>query len=160
MDIIVLGLLLCLAVVFYQDLKFRRIHVVLPALLFIFSMVLFTRKPEMNSTVFIINMLFFLLIIIILVVYMSLKNKKFINPFSNYFGLGDFLFFLSVTPLFLTYNFILFFILTMVFSIILQMLFQKRMKEKTIPLAGFSALLLMLLVLKDFLLNYSKITVL
>jgi hypothetical protein len=34
------------------------------------------------------------------------------------------------------------------------------MKEKTIPLAGFSALLLMLLVLKDFLLDYSKITVL
>jgi hypothetical protein len=91
---------------------------------------------------------------------MSLKNKKFINPFTNYFGLGDFLFFLSVTPLFLTYNFILFFILTFVFSIILQILFQKRMKEKTIPLAGFSALLLMLLVLKDFLLDYSKITVL
>ena len=160
MDFIVLGLLLSLVVVFFQDLKFRRIHVVLPVLIFIFSVVLFKRKSEINSTVYIINMLFFLLIIVILVVYMSLKNKKFINPFTNYFGLGDFLFFLAVTPLFLTYNFIIFFILTMVFSIVLQMLFQKRMKEKTIPLAGFSALLLVLLVLKDFLLNYTKITVL
>lgn len=114
----------------------------------------------MKYPVYITNMGFFLLIIIILVVYMSLKNKKFLNPFAHYFGLGDLLFFIGVTPLFLTYKYILFFILSMVFSIILYLGFQKTMKEKTIPLAGFSALLLLMIVLKDLLLNYSKMTVL
>jgi len=91
---------------------------------------------------------------------MSLRNRKLLNPFSNYFGLGDLLFFLSVTPLFLTYNFILFFICAMVFSIMLQLAFQRKMNEKTIPLAGFSALLLLLLLVKDLLLAYPKMTIL
>ncbi|MCF6133366.1 hypothetical protein [Flavobacterium wongokense] len=160
MDFIVLGLLLCLIVVLFQDLKFRRIHIILPALIFVFSVVLFNRNPGINYTIYVANMIFFLLIITILTLYMSLKNKKFLNPFANYFGLGDLLFFIGITPLFLTYNFILFFILSMIFSIGLQLAFQKKMKEKTIPLAGFSALLLLLFMLKDVLLSYPKMTVL
>ncbi len=111
------------------------------------------------SSIYITNMLFFIVIIAVLVLYMSLKNRKLLNPFSHYFGLGDLLFFISITPLFLNFNYILFFILSMIFSIVLYLLFQKGMKEKTIPLAGFSALLLLLFLLKDFLLNYTKMTI-
>ncbi len=154
------GLLLSLVVLLFQDLKFRKIHIALPILVFLFSVILFNGRTEMRYTVYILNIAFFLLIIGILVLYMSLKNKKLLNPFVHYFGLGDLLFFISITPLFLPYNFILFFILAMIFSIILQFVFRKVMTDKTIPLAGFSALLLMLFIVKDLLLTYTKITVL
>lgn len=159
MDWIVSGLLMCLAGVLFQDLKYRKIHIVLPLLLFVFSIVLFN-KTGMKYTVYVINLSFFLMIIGILVLYMSIKNKKLLNPFAHYFGLGDLLFFIGITPLFLPFNFILFFILAMIFSIALQFVFKKVMTDNTIPLAGFSALLLMLFILKDLLLTYTKITVL
>jgi hypothetical protein len=160
LDFIVLGLLLSLGAVVFQDLKFRRIHIILPLLTFIFSLLLSSRKIGFSSAVYFTNMMFFLIIVGILVLYMSLKNKKLLNPFANYFGLGDLLFFLAVTPLFLTNNFVVFFIFSMLFSIMMQLMFKKMMKETTIPLAGFSALLLILFIFKDFLLPYTKITVL
>lgn len=156
----VLGLVLCLVLVVFQDLNYRKIHVVLPVLLFLFSIVLFNRKLELKSTIYIYNILFFVLIIGVLVLYMSVKNKRLLNPFKHYFGLGDLLFFLGVTPLFLTYNFVLFFILSMVFSLLLQLMIQKKKEDKTIPLAGYSALLLLLFIGKDLLLHYNKITIL
>jgi peptidoglycan/LPS O-acetylase OafA/YrhL len=157
---VVLGLVFSLVVVVIQDLNYRKIHVVLPVLVFLFSIVLFNRKLELKSAIYITNIVFFLLIIGVLVLYMSVKNKKLLNPFDHYFGLGDLLFFLGITPLFLTYNFVLFFILSMVFSIVLQLMIQNKKEDKTIPLAGYSALLLLLFIGKDLLLHYNKITIL
>ncbi len=91
---------------------------------------------------------------------MSVKNKKIINPFQTYFGMGDFLFYIAVAPLFITYNFILYFILSMLFSIIMFLLLRKKMKEETIPLAGFASLLLLALIASDMFLEFYKITVL
>lgn len=91
---------------------------------------------------------------------MSVKNKKIINPFQTYFGIGDFLFYIAVAPLFLTFNFILYFILSMLFSIIMFLLLRKKMKEETIPLAGFASLLLLALIASDMFLDFYKITVL
>lgn len=160
MDFIVVGLLFSLFAVLIQDLKFRRIHVFLPILIFILSILVFNRKGDLDAKIYLSNAVFFIIILGVLIVYMSLKNKKIINPFANYFGLGDLLFFLAVTPLFLTYNYILFFIISMIFSIVMQLLFKKIMKDNTVPLAGFSALLLSLIVIKDLLFSFNKITVL
>lgn len=108
--------------------------------------------------IYLMNALFFIIVLAFLIVYMSLKNKKIINPFANYFGLGDLLFYIAVTPLFVTYNYIVYFILSMVFAIVLQLSFKKMMKYDTIPLAGFSALLLLLIMVKDLLFSFNKIT--
>ena len=160
MDFVVTGLLFCLFVVLIQDLKFRKIHIGLPILIFSLSILVFNRKGNLDYKIYLSNAMFFIIILGILIVYMSLKNKKIINPFTNYFGLGDLLFFIAVTPLFLTYNYILFFIISMIFSIVLQLLFKKVMKDNTVPLAGFSALLLLLILIKDLLFSFNKITVL
>lgn len=99
-----------------------------------------------------------MLTLLIMIFYMSLKNKSFLNPFTNYFGIGDLLFFISITPLFVTYNYVLYFIFSMIFSVAIQLLFVS--KIKTVPLAGFSALFLLLVVLKDLILNFNPITIL
>ncbi|PXY41155.1 hypothetical protein DMB65_09375 [Flavobacterium cheongpyeongense] len=91
---------------------------------------------------------------------MSLKTKKFLNPFENYFGLGDLLFYIAITPLFLLKNYILYFILSMLFAILMQLGLKKFIKEETVPLAGFSALFLFIILLKDNFIDFQKITLL
>ena len=104
------------------------------------------------------NTIFYIITLSVMTIYMSIKNRQFLNPFQNYFGLGDLLFYIAITPLFLLHKYILFFILSMIFAIGLQIALKKMLKHDTVPLAGFSALLLILVVLKDMMLNFQKIT--
>lgn len=147
-----------LLLVFFQDWKYRRIHVLLPVIIFLFSFYLTHLKliPIKNI---LFNTAFFIITLGVLVIYMSIKNKQFLNPFEHYFGLGDLLFYLAVTPLFILPNFILFFILSMLFALLLQFVFKKYIHENTVPLAGFSSLFLFIILVKDYLHFYQKLTV-
>lgn len=151
-------ILLSLVSLIFQDLKHRHIHVLLPVLLFVATVFLLTIESRFDYTVLFYNIAFFLLIFFFLIIYMSIKNKSFLNPFTHYFGLGDVLYFISISAVFILHNYILFFILSMLFSIVLQQLFKKRMKEDTVPLAGFSALLLLLFISWDLFLADSPFT--
>lgn len=139
---------------FFQDIKSREINVLFPIILFIAT----TISIPSSFSIKLYNMLFFIVTLIILVLYMSLKNKKFINPFQNYFGFGDVLFYLSIAPLFLLYNYIIFFIISLLFSILLQFIFHRNKKSSTIPLAGYSSLLLIFILINDLITNHTSIT--
>lgn len=91
---------------------------------------------------------------------MSLKSKRFLDPFTHYFGLGDLLFYLSITPLFVLRNFVAYFILSLIFSILMQFSVQKLMKEKTVPLAGFASLFLAVVIMADIFMSFQKFTLL
>lgn len=156
--VLIISILGILLFVFYQDVKYRQIHIVLPILIFLNSFYFLTKKNFENYQILLYNVIFVVLTISLLVIYMSIKNKSFLNPFTHYFGLGDLLFFISITPLFITYNYILYFIFSMVFSAVLQSFFSKVMKEKTVPLAGFCALFLILIITKDLIFSFGKIT--
>lgn len=91
---------------------------------------------------------------------MSIKKKKFDNPFNTYFGLGDFLYFISISPLFLSVNYLVFFIASLVFSMLIYVFFIRKKRKETIPLAGLSSLLLSLVVISDVLFGLKKITLL
>lgn len=160
MKIALISLLLCLLLVFFQDWKYRRIHVILPLAIFLcsFYVIYQGNLSQFKSIAF--NLAFLGLTLGILTIYMSLKNKRFLNPFQNYFGMGDLLFYVAIAPLFVIQNYILFFILSMIFAIGLQMGLKKIITEQTVPLAGFSALFLCIVILKDSLLLFQKITLL
>ncbi len=160
MRVAYIGLLLCLLAVFFQDWKYRRIHVGLPLAIFLFSLYVIQHENKILFKIIVYNLVFFLLTLSILILYMSLKTKKFLNPFQNYFGLGDLLFYVAIAPLFLLQNYILFFIFSMIFAIGLQLGLKKIIRENTVPLAGFSALLLFILIIKDMMLDFQKITLL
>jgi len=148
--------------VFFQDWKYRRIHIALPILIFIFSYWLEHNKHNNNialRTIF-LNSAFFLTTLGFLIIYMSIKHKKFLNPFQNYFGFGDLLFYISLTPMFILHNYILFFILSMIFAISMQVLFKKIIQENSVPLAGFSAIFLIIVIFLDSFLFIEKITLL
>ncbi|OWP85288.1 hypothetical protein BWK59_00700 [Flavobacterium davisii] len=87
-----------------------------------------------------------------MVLYMRIRHKNFANPLQAYFGLGDVLFFVSITPLFELKKYLVFLITSMLFAIILYFLFLKEKEIKSIPLAGFSSILLgFILIVKNFL---------
>ena len=153
-------LLLCLVIVFIQDWKFRKIHVVLPLVIFAISFFVIAIEKYDLLEIVLFNVGFFLITLSILTIYMSMKSKRFLNPFHHYFGLGDLLFYVAITPLFLLKNYILFFILSLLFAIILQFGLKKFIKEETVPLAGYSALFLFIVILKDTFFVFQKITLL
>lgn len=160
---IIAVLLICIVLfsIFLQDWKFRKIHILLPIILFTVSylgVILLDHKTKIKFVL--INIAFFLVIFLVLVLYMSNKNKKIINPFQNYFGLGDLLFYLSISPLFLLKNYIVFFIVSMLFSIVLELLILRKKSQKSIPLAGFSGLLLLLIICFESLFHSYKLTLL
>lgn len=160
MKVVYVILLFLLVVVFVQDWKFRKIHVVLPIVIFGVSFFLTPVKKFDLLKIVLFNTAFFLITLSILTVYMSLKSKKFLNPFQHYFGIGDLLLYTAITPLFTLKNYIFFFILSLMFSIILQFGLKKIIKEETIPLAGFSSLFLFIILLKDHFVLFHKITLL
>ncbi|NHN27998.1 hypothetical protein FIA58_020150 [Flavobacterium jejuense] len=135
----------------------RHIHVVLPIVVFSTAYFL-TNYLQSNLKVISVNVLFFCITIALLTLYMSLKNKGFLNPFQNYFGLGDLLFYIAITPLFLLYNYVLFFITSLLFSIVMQFVLLKWIKKDSVPLAGLSALLLLFVIAKDVVFSVQKIT--
>ena len=157
MSVFLILLCISLAIIFWQDFKIRHIHIVLPVLTFA-SAYFLTNYLQNNIKLIGINILFFSTTILVLTLYMSLKNKVFLNPFQNYFGLGDLLFYLAITPLFLLYNYVLFFIISLFFAIIMQFVLRKWIRKDSVPLAGLSALLLLFIVFKDILFSFQRIT--
>lgn len=156
--IIILTLLICLGLIVVQDVRYREIHIILPLIIFFISLLNLYQQHYLDYRIPLLNIGFFLLIFVVLVSYMSLKSRMFLNPFSNYFGLGDLLYFIAIAPLFIVYNYVMFFICSMLFSIVLYLLFKKWMRHSTIPLAGLSALLLMLFIIKDVLFDFQRFT--
>ena len=152
----IVGLVICLLLMVWQDWKYRRIHVLLPVLLF--GLMVFQTWEIFNYKTLAFNIVFFCLIFAFLVLYMSIKAKRFLNPFEHYFGLGDVMFYLAVTPFFMLREYAIYFIASMVFAIIMQTLFAKKTKEETVPLAGFSSLLLVMIIASDLLFNFPKLT--
>jgi len=71
-------------------------------------------------------------------VYFSIKNKGWVNPFQNMIGIGDLLFLVALVPFFTSRNYILFFVMGMIFSLILYGVIKSIYRiENTIPLAGY-----------------------
>lgn len=140
LTIILLAILLLIAI---QDFKYRAIHIVVVIGVFLASMaVLWTEKGNLINFETII---YTLVVFSLLWLYLSIKNKGFINPFIKYIGLGDFLFLLAITPLFSLFSFIVFFVTGICLAAVLSILLKKYIQKNTIPLAGILAVYLVII---------------
>ena len=137
---------ICLFILFLQDILYRHVHIVVLILLFGVSVAQqYLRFSNLIIKIVSYNMGLFLFTFLLLTLYMAYKNRGFINPFKNYFGLGDLFFYLTVSPLFMPDKFLFFFIISLLFAVLLHFCFRKISKHQTIPLAGYTALLLILI---------------
>lgn len=140
-------LIIGLILIAYQDLKFRKIHVALPVLIFMMAILKSIYSyGEVNKDMDLIYG-FIILNFFVIFIYLSIKEKRWVNPFKKHIGLGDFLFLLAIVPLFNLRPYIIFFIMGMVFSLVLYRIFRARSNYNNIPLAGYFSILLLVLIM-------------
>ena len=133
-----------LSTIVFQDLKHRAISWILIPLLLCFQTLLALSALTIEKTIFffLINLGFIVMQLICITAYFSFKNRKFINIVNNYLGIGDILFFLVLCLGFSPFNFILFYLCSLIITLLAFLLYQilSRSQDKEIPLAGAMAL--------------------
>lgn len=144
-----IALLILCAIAFYQDWKFRAISWMVFPLLLITTLALF-KIADIRLLTIGFNLFFLGTILLCLFIYISLQRKKLTNIFKSDLGIGDVLFLIAITPLFIDRNFVLFFITGMLLSGIVHLILYTKTQNAKIPLAGYLALYLIALKTADF----------
>jgi hypothetical protein len=133
----------------YQDIKTRTINIVYPLLFFCLCLSFHFFIQEQSNQLF-LNILFVLINLLGIILYYSLKEQKLTNPINTHLGLGDIIFFLSLTPFFEFKNFIKFFIGGLIFALIVFFIIKLFIQIRTVPLAGFMAIYLIIIIWLDY----------
>jgi hypothetical protein len=145
--------IISLIVLLWQDIRTRSIHWAALAVLFI---MLFIESIIMNRfqsavTILLKNSLFLLLQCSILVCYYLLRRKPLKSIINVSIGLGDILMFFILTVAFSLLNFVFFYMIALVFSIVAWSLAQVflRLRYKSVPLAGLTSACLLAVIVTD-----------
>lgn len=142
---IILKILLTLAfgAVFVQDMKARQVHWFLFPAIAILGGVLFydNTLKELFMMSVLLNVSFVLILLFIVFIYAHLKIKT--SPLKT-IGLGDVLLFVGLSLSFSSVSFIIIFVSSLVFSILLHVMVIRKSQFKTVPLAGYMSLFFML----------------
>lgn len=142
--------------VFYQDLKERKVTVFLMLGLLVLGGFLHSQSQllELFLLHVSINMAVIGCILLILFLYTKWIMKK---QLFEAFGLGDLLFFLIVAVSFPIPTFLVVFSSSLVFALIVFIALKPSLKEQTIPLAGFQALFVLLLMTCNLIFNFTDL---
>lgn len=133
-------LIVCLSLIAIQDFKHRAISwYILPIMFLAFLFKSFSLLSYHQVLKFaLINLSFIIIQLIILTAYMSIKNKKVTNIINTYLGIGDVLFFITLTVAFSPVSFIAFYILSLMITLLFYIFYKIIFKNAStqIPLAG------------------------
>ena len=131
-----------LGIIFYEDLRYRGVKwYYFPALLSL--MVWRFVESEANLVFIVVNVSFVMSQLTVVALYFFLRYGN-VKIFDRYIGWGDLLLWAVLIFAFSPLNFVLFFILSALFSLLCYYLFI-RGENKSIPLAGFQSLFLLLI---------------
>ncbi|MFK8103067.1 MAG: hypothetical protein AB8G15_11100 [Saprospiraceae bacterium] len=138
-------LLITLLGIIYEDFNYRGIH--WWWLLLLLLSILGWRPWNYEQIV--INWGFLISQFILLTAYFSFKRKAFTCIIDQYLGLGDILFLLVIAILFSPFNFLLFFLGSLITSLVFFLVYQSLFpapSAPTIPLAGAMAITLIIVL--------------
>lgn len=127
-----------LALIFVQDILSRSIWWFLPPLLFVSLLWNNGEHIEWKSIGY--NLLFVSLIFSTMLVYIRMRFGSIKKTLSHYFGLGDALFILAITPLVAFPSYIYFFTAGTIFTLLLHGIVYLIRRQKNIPYAGYFSL--------------------
>ncbi|MDF3026952.1 MAG: hypothetical protein K0S23_1259 [Fluviicola sp.] len=134
---ILIAIISLLITILYQDFRYREIWWFTPPLLLISGF--WYKWDIINWEYFLYNFLFIGVLIGFLVIYVRIRFGS-TNLFKDYFGLGDVLVLLAITPLFGFPFFIYFFTFSTIVSLIGYVLMSLFKAQKSIPYAGYISL--------------------
>ena len=146
-----IALIAVLALLTYQDFRHRAISWIAPVA--VLGLLIF--KGLMNlpiiklGSIFLINELILFIQFSILIIYFRMKGYSFKGFWQNVMGTGDLLFLVCISAAFAPFNFILFLLAGLIFTMIGYgiMMLLKIGKEKAIPFAGLLAVFMILLLI-------------
>jgi hypothetical protein len=146
-----------LAIIVIQDFKERKVSVMLLLIILFMSTALFIRLDSASELPrrFILNSVFSLMILVSGTLMVRLRRPK--KTMSSIIGTGDFLFLISISPLFsfeayLVFLYTSFLFILAVFGIILAI--RRNRDPMTIPLAGGQAIYLILILVINELISF------
>lgn len=157
MNILYLLIIALSVIIFWQDLKNRTIHVLLAILLLIVCVTINLKSDVLLFENIGLNTLFLMVNLLGIFIYYSIKNGKIVNPVNQFIGIGDFIFMLAIAPLFNLKEFILFIICGFIFSLLVHFISNYFKEVKTIPLAGYLALFIILNISISLVFNVSTL---
>jgi len=148
-----LVVMICLCVVAFQDFRHRAISwLLIPVLFFGFVFIaLKTMEWDDYWRESLFNLCYILLVVVLLTVYLSLKNKKFVNIVNSFLGIADILFFAVLAVAFSPFNFEIFFLSSGILtSVIYGLLIYFKNVNPEVPLAGTMASMLLVVMILNF----------
>ncbi len=141
MLIIIIKFILIFTLIFIliQDVKERQVYWFLFPIVGLCCGVLYYKStlPELFQIAILMNAFFVSILLLIVFLYSKFKLK---TNLRNTFGLGDVLIFIALSFSFSTVSFLVIFIFSLFFSLALHLVFKKKKKGITIPLAGYISL--------------------
>lgn len=144
--ILKIAILLNLLAITIQDFKTRTIYLWLFITLGLLFIIL--RLETTVLQVFLwetgVNLILIVMLVSTLALYAKYKLK---TSLFKVFGLGDLAFFVSISLAFTTLPFFIYFIFSLLFSLLLFMILKKGLANKTVPLAGLQSLFFLFLFL-------------
>lgn len=149
---LVITLVGCTAIA-VEDFRNRMVHFAWYILLMIGILGYSLKRIDLNAFMgnTILCFAFIAFLMLLLTLYFSIKEKKLVNLFSQYLGLGDMLFFIVTGFYFDIISYILFFIASLFISLLLTpIIFKFQGKENHIPLAGLQSVCFALYITLDY----------
>lgn len=142
-------LLLSLTTVFIQDYKQRLVYFFLYPLIGILALFLHLKEANLQvmEMAFLTNLFFVLLLTGVCALYAKFKLRQ---KLHDVLGFGDMLFFIFISFSFSTISFITFFVFSLLFSLLLHIVFKGKNENKTVPLAGYMSLFFAVIYLVSF----------
>lgn len=151
-----LASLVLLGIIVFQDFGQRQISWILLPLLFTgfaLKAALLMQMADLLSSV-LFNLGFIAVQLLLLTVWISIKNKKWTSIIDVHLGLGDVLFFVAISTAFSPFQYVFFYVISIVITLTGFVLYKWVSKNTNpeIPLAGAMSAVLMVLMIVSALL--------
>ena len=125
--------------IIYEDFRYRAIHWYWIALMFIFILFFYSVSLFYSG----INAVFLIIQLSLLTCYFSIKRGKWVNITKSHLGIGDIVYFIPLCLLFSPFNFISFFVASLLISLVASSIYSLFSQNlKTVPLAGCMSIVL------------------
>lgn len=139
----------------FQDFSKRRISAILVLSVFLLLFLISEKTVNVADTLkfTFYNAIFFAVQLVLIFLFYLVKRRQFVNVINTYLGFGDILLILAICPAFSPVNFILFYLLGLILTLIvyfgLSLLINHQGRE--IPLAGVLSIALVIVIFLKYL---------
>jgi hypothetical protein len=133
-------LIISFFIILFQDSKDRKVYWFLYPIIGLLTFFIQINESNflISATNSMVNLAFVFIILSVCYFYAKLKLKKHFT--NDVLGIGDILFFIFISFSFASISFVILFVFSLLFSLLLHLVLKNNNIDKTVPLAGYMSL--------------------